>query len=343
MKEKEYIKLPGKGRKRGISSLFIRNSAKLYQAKDHILCVYNNVFAEDYKRFYFKDIQAITICRTNNWIVRNIILGLCTALLLLMTISFEGIALIIFSVITGEFLLWLIINWLRGPTCISNLYTAVSKEELPSLNRLKTAEKVLNKLRLAIETAQGKLLAEDIRNISEENPKEETPVTAPRTDTVKARAGEDLKPYYGRPHEILFILLLSSGLLSLSQFYINNMVITSLEMLIGSFLGIVLIVAIVKQHSSRMSGGLIGITWMTAGYFLLSFIIGYVIFLFGAFKFPQGITTQWYLLKIYSQLSPTDNSFLMGLTIFSTVYSFTAGAAGLFLLQKHRNETKKKI
>lgn len=343
MKEKEYIKLPGKGRKRGISSLFIRNKALLYQAKDHLLCVYNNVFAEDYKRFYFKDIQAITICRTNKWFVHNIILGLCTALLLLMTISFEDVAFIVFSVITGAFLLSLIINWLKGPTCISSLYTAVSKEELPSLNRLKTAEKVLNRLRLSIETAQGKLLSEEIRNITEEIPKRETPVAALRKHSSKVRTGEYFKPYYGRAHEILFIMMLLSGFLSLSKFFINNMLITSLEMMIGSFLGIVLIVAIVKQHSSRMRGGIIGITWITGGYLLLSFIIGYVIFLFGAFKFPQGINTQWNLLRIYSQLSPLDNSFLMAMTMFSTVYSFAAGSAGLFLLQKYRDETKKKI
>ena len=343
MKEKEYIKLPGKGSKRGITSLFVRNSALLYQAKDHLLCVYNSVFAEDYKRFYFKDIQAITICKTNKGIVQNIALGLFAILFLFTAASFQGVVMVIYAVITSIFLLFLIINWFRGPTCISNLYTAVSIEELPSLNRLKTAEKVLNKLRLSIETAQGKLLTEDIRNITEQVPKIETPVITPMKNNVSAKTGENLKPYHGRPHEILFILLLLDGLMSLSGFYLNNMVITSLEILIGSFLGIFVLISIVKQHTSRMHGGLIGITWTTAGYLFLALTISYFIFLFGAFKYPQAVNNQWNLLRIFSQLSPMDNSFLMGLTILSTVYSFTAGSAGLFLLQKYRNETEKRI
>jgi hypothetical protein len=46
------------------------------------------------------------------------------------------------------------VNWLRGPTCICHLKTAVQTENLPSLNRVKNIQKILGMLKPKIEKAQ---------------------------------------------------------------------------------------------------------------------------------------------------------------------------------------------
>jgi len=63
-KEKEYRRLPGKGLKRGSLISFTRIRATLYAGKDHLLSVYNSVYEEEYRRYYYKDIQALVIRKT---------------------------------------------------------------------------------------------------------------------------------------------------------------------------------------------------------------------------------------------------------------------------------------
>jgi hypothetical protein len=155
-KKKEYSRLPGRGLK-------LRTRAGLYIGKDHLLCLYNTGYAEDYKRFYYKDIQAIVTCKTERGKVWNIMFGIFAIIFALLSFTVNDIWRTIFLLITGFFLLFLIINWLQGPTCISRLYTSVTKEELPSLGRLKNAMKVMDRLRPIIENAQGKLTSEEIR------------------------------------------------------------------------------------------------------------------------------------------------------------------------------------
>ncbi len=68
-KEKEYHKLPGT--KKG----FLIGKYTLWQGVDHLLHVYSRVGVEDYKRFYFNDIQAIITRKTIAGKVQNAVLG----------------------------------------------------------------------------------------------------------------------------------------------------------------------------------------------------------------------------------------------------------------------------
>ncbi len=50
-------------------------------------------------------------------------------------------------------------SFLRGPTCRCTLSTAVQTQDLPSLNRVRTARKVLARIRPFIEAAQRETAA----------------------------------------------------------------------------------------------------------------------------------------------------------------------------------------
>jgi hypothetical protein len=149
-----YRRLPGK------SVAFSFNRSSLWQAPDHLLLVKNRGYAEEYKRFYYGDIQAIVLRRTN---FANLISGILAVFAAFPVLLFlAGIvrhwgkaALIAWGTIAGFLLLLIVINLLKGPTCRVEIQTAVQKEKLTSLSRLATAHKTIARILPAIEAAQS--------------------------------------------------------------------------------------------------------------------------------------------------------------------------------------------
>src|SRR5438105_2031626 len=165
MAEKEYRRLTW-SRRRSQAGLVVFSPARssLWLGKDHLLGIDTTGYTETYKRFYFRDIQAIIIRRTNrlrNW---SLGLGVPAGLFALFAAvaSREVVVASILGTVAGLFLLAALLNVAAGPTCVCHLRTAVQTEELPSLNRLRRTRKVLNRLRPFIVEAQGQLAPEDI-------------------------------------------------------------------------------------------------------------------------------------------------------------------------------------
>jgi hypothetical protein len=157
--DKEYQRLPGEGTKKRIFFGFTR----LYLGKDHLLCVYNSAYTEDYRRFYFKDIQSIVIGINSTRERLSVRFAGAALFLLLFAFWRGGYWSVFFMILACLFLLNALINWRRGPTCTCRLSTAASQEELPSLGRLQNAMKVIEVLKPLISECQGTLSHEDIR------------------------------------------------------------------------------------------------------------------------------------------------------------------------------------
>jgi hypothetical protein len=145
---KIYQKLPGVG-VRGA------NRVRLWQGPDHLLYVASTSYGERYKRFYYADIQAIVIRKTAGWMGWIITLLILTALcgLAAVEITDPGGRGTMF-VIAAVFFIILAIHASLGPTSRCVIRTAVQTEEMPSLNRVRKAEKVLARIRPLIEAAQ---------------------------------------------------------------------------------------------------------------------------------------------------------------------------------------------
>jgi len=158
----KYLKLPGSGFRE--SSLFVRGGrVTLWLGDDHLLMVESDGYKEQYKRFYFKDIQGVTIRRTVDGKVVNFLLGLPLFFLCLGALSSKDTGAIASCLFFGFlFLVFLVINVLRGPTCKTMLITAVQTERMATMGRLKTARKVLNRVQPLITVAQGELKAEEM-------------------------------------------------------------------------------------------------------------------------------------------------------------------------------------
>jgi hypothetical protein len=183
---KEYRRLPGRGvRREGIlSSAFTAKRSRLWLGRDHLLLVETQWFTEEYRRFPFRDLQAVIIRQTTRGKITNLVLGLLVLLFgLLGTLFATGGWLVFWLILAGVLLLFLLLNALLGPTGFCHLRTAVQMEEMPSLRRVNRARKVMARVRPLIAEAQGQLAAA-----------EAPPLVAPAAGTPEAAAPASTEP-----------------------------------------------------------------------------------------------------------------------------------------------------
>lgn len=147
------VRLPGR-RLDGTSS------GALWLTSSHLLQVQNGFTRESYRRFAYRDIQALGLRRTSRGVVYNLILGgmvLLFTILAALVFSASTWAAGVFGGIAVFFLLLMVFNILRGPTVRCDLRTAVGLYPLPSLGRMRPARRALELIRQRVEAVQGAL------------------------------------------------------------------------------------------------------------------------------------------------------------------------------------------
>jgi hypothetical protein len=141
-----YRRLPGAKRRP-------LRKATLWLSSDHILAVDSHRFTEEYKRYYFKDIQAIIVTQMSAAASRTIDLVVVIVVVILALVAWRiesrGTA-----IATGLVLFGYLMQKMLGPICSCHLMTAVSRDKLPSLHRMRTAAKALRMIQPLVEQAQ---------------------------------------------------------------------------------------------------------------------------------------------------------------------------------------------
>jgi hypothetical protein len=128
---------------------------KLYLGPDHLLLIEQFILVERYKRFYFRDIQAITETKSPRWIVLGLIWGFLALLSALLFIAHNPVTLILGTLFTAFFGLAFIHNFLSGPTCIVRLQTAVQTHRFAPLERIRDFSSGMEIIVPLIQNAQG--------------------------------------------------------------------------------------------------------------------------------------------------------------------------------------------
>lgn len=163
---KEYTRLGGGARRRQGSGIFAsaRTSCSLWMGSDHLLLVERNGYTENYRRFYFTDIQAITIRKTSFATVLGAVTGILTVLFVLLALNASDLAWqIVLWIIGGFFAVFFLVNLAFGPGCVSHIQTAVQTEQIPSWNRLRATRKAIAKLRPRLGEAQGGMPPDELK------------------------------------------------------------------------------------------------------------------------------------------------------------------------------------
>ena len=154
--------------------------SSFWAGPDHFLLVRSNRFAETYKRFYYRDIQAIAVADTPRFYVPALLflLGLVWLLAIFWIsaiASFQTVAaqqgpaganvfarlplttlrfdLLLAGLLVA--LLWAVVSWVGSCRC--RIYTAVSSDEIPSVYRRWVARRFLDAVNPIIAQRQGEL------------------------------------------------------------------------------------------------------------------------------------------------------------------------------------------
>ncbi len=327
LKKKKYQRLPGKKKS------FLIGFYTLWQGVDHLLLVYSRFGVEDYKRFYFSDIQSIITYKTVFGKIQNLIIGLFLVIFGVFVIALDGAGAIFGGIMAGCMIIFLSINWLRGPTCITHLQTAVQTEKLHPLCRLKHAQKVMDRLWPLIEQVQGHLTPETL-NLKILYDSKTAPAMFYATSTE--RNTKTIRNESGIAHLTLFSLMLCEGLMVLLNAYFRLTAFTLLSTFASMGIGICVIVALVKQRNSNIPRSLRNMTWTGLGYVGISFLLGYIFTIVLVFKNPEIMDNQWKLIERVAGMSFFENPFIGSLNILSLCGAFCLAIPGLVLMDKHR-------
>ncbi len=143
-----YRKLPGQ--RRG----FLRGSS-VWLGPDHLLLVKSYRFREEYKRYHFKDIQAIAIAQVPrfHFSTRSAGIAVLWIIALLLSNRFSYGAPLLWIAAAALFAAWIYVSESRS--CICRIYTAVSADELPSVYRTWVAARFLRDVESRVAEVQG--------------------------------------------------------------------------------------------------------------------------------------------------------------------------------------------
>lgn len=147
---------------------FMGSHGSLWWGDDHLLLVQNMVYNQNYRRFFFKDIQALLIT-PNSW---QLWWGLSwgSIMLLFASLAFiwrstEG-AFWPLAILALLFLVVFLTNLIQGPFCTTHIQTRVQTCKLPMV-RIKRARKIFQEIGSRIEQEQGSLSQEELHRLQQ--------------------------------------------------------------------------------------------------------------------------------------------------------------------------------
>ncbi len=163
-----YVRIAKPAARSVVGAVAIGRSS-LWLGPDHLLIIDSNGYTETYKRLYFRDIQAIAIVATRRRTIWNAVLAaplvICAAFLITELASgaqFDIAPIAIESSIALILGIIMIVNSLRGRACLCEIRTAVQAERVPSICRMKIADRFLERIRPLIAASQGLLAPADV-------------------------------------------------------------------------------------------------------------------------------------------------------------------------------------
>jgi hypothetical protein len=145
-----YRRLPG--RRRGML-----HGASVWMGPDHLLLVRSTRFREEYRRFHLRDIQAISVAAAPRFHISTRSIGIAVLWLIVFAVGTSRgptwgrfATLAVAAVLVGA---WIYIS--AACSCVCRIYTAVSRDDLPSIYRTWTARRFMSRVQARIVEAQG--------------------------------------------------------------------------------------------------------------------------------------------------------------------------------------------
>jgi hypothetical protein len=326
---KMYRKLSGSG-----FSLMLTRS--LWQGPDHLLWVEGSLAQELYKRFYFADIQALVLRRTHRRTLWAIVWG--AFFLLFGAIAQFGSGTNYASIVMAAlFLVILVVHWLLGPGCEVFLQTAVQMEKLTTLVRERKAVKVMNRIKVAAEQAQGGLseLTISAARASTFKMGDSHTLAGGKADGHLASTSHGTGTYDSRLHWALFGCLLIAGLLRIARFRIEAVPLLAAD-IFGLACTLVLSIIVLVRWHSHVKGTMLSLSgWLSMIFAALHGMFVYGVFMAASMQHPEMAYNTWALLRAFFELMMEEIPVIRGLNLGIGIASIALGALVALAILNH--------
>jgi hypothetical protein len=314
-----YKKFPGRW-----FSPFARRS--LWEGPDHLLLVESHLMQEQYKRFYYKDLQSLVVSRNalqRLWTLIWVVLLLLTGYLALRSAP----SAFVLGISTIPWAICLLINLVKGPCCECYLQTAVQLERLTSLTRERRACKAADRIRTLAEAAQGHFQRRSAAG----------GVGAPAGATHMAGAGPPaasqgtppVTPFKPLLHQLLFTVVLCQGLFGWMVYYLQQSWIVGLVMASLMAALVLVIMVLVREHRTIKNAWLSTATWLTLALVLLQGMYAYGFFIYASMDDSVWAFDQWAVLQSSLELQVSGGPSQLLLLAGFAVSAVALGVVGL--------------
>lgn len=260
-----YLRLPGTARG-------VVGSATLWLGADHALLVQSRGYSEVYRRFYFRDVEALllrrtTTARTTAFALLAVLVPLAAALTLE-----TAPGRVFWGVVAAPFVVALAVHLARGPSCVCHVRTAVETAELAALRRLRPARRALERLRERVEAAQGRLATDELLR-----PPAAYPAAPPEPPAMPAAEAPPQLPVtsHRRFHWVLFPLLLADAGVTAAQTWAPGRAIDAVGVGLAIVQFLVAIGALVESRRGAPGTALHRLTVAALVYVCVSLALGW--------------------------------------------------------------------
>lgn len=300
-KNKQYTRLS----KRSFS-LFGLNS--LWNGPDHLLRVETMFVKQYYKRFFYKDIQSIVVMRTSSHIVWAFVWGIPTFFLGLLAIT--GTGSVYFSTISAVvFFFAMVLNLVMGPSCTVYLQTAVQRQKLSSITRVRSARKVITKIKGRIEEAQGAFQGQHTFNrtiAAGTDPVSLRPETVNASHTTSPP--DFLKiPFNPLLHQLFFGVLFLAGFVVAVQLVFKSPALGLLMLLLHGCLQVLAVVCLTRWYRHIKASLIAKLNWISLVFITIQSIFVYVLFIIASLENPMINYHHWEMFKYMLELQQTNH------------------------------------
>lgn len=274
-----YIRVAEKGF--GMSSLWLGDDHLVYVRGTGVLVP----FSEQYKRYRFRDIQAISVAKTSRvagFVIYSLGLlfgaGSIAAIAGLAGYENSSTTKIVFlsllSIATGVSAVGLIRHLILGPTCVCDIQTRLSRDRLKPLDRYPKAQRVVHQLEVLVREMQADLTVNAIQEGSEQPNK-----------FVKTRVVEFFQ--LPQPVVISFGFSAGVGVILLLALHLENFFLTGtvLALLVGLSLNLTLALTLAIKKATP--DGIRAILWAQLGFLFLLTASGTIYYLLVATQKPE--------------------------------------------------------
>ena len=331
-------------RRRGPAGLSLGGRYSLWLGPDHLLYVVNDGYTEAYKRFYFRNIQAVGLVRTRAANVYGLLWG--GLALTLLAVALTGVrfawpapAWILVAAAAALLALGFLVNLLLGPTCDCFLRTAVQTERLYPIHRMRAATRAFERIREAVRAAQGELDA-DAALRYQALPAFAAPAAAAPPPAIVARHRASRPPRHcrGHVHGMLFGLLLVDAIRSLLPLWANSPGLVAAGMFLAVLLAGTVVAALIRQSGSDLPPAVRQLTWIALGFVVFHYLASTVATI--AFTLREGLASPAddpaAFARSAGSLDPLASPVQTTLLIVSAVAAGAIGTGGLLALRKRR-------